>query len=91
MTRRLFSRTPGSEAVATYCIDGAVADMLSSEVVDRLVRSCPKKDGVRTLKRMLHDVCAELFCPSSGDVDVVAIIDEVHPVSLLRTRLMMYT
>jgi ATP-dependent Lon protease len=70
------------EAVATYCIDGAVADMLSSrEVVDRLVRSCPKEDGVRTLKRMLHDVCAEANFLSlvGGDVDVVAIIDEVTP------------
>jgi hypothetical protein len=39
-----------------------------------------KEDGVRTLKRMLHDVCAEAnFLSPRGDVDVVAIIDEVTP------------
>jgi ATP-dependent Lon protease len=70
------------EAVAVYCIDDAVAEtLMSKEVADRLVRSCPKEDGVRVLKRMLHDVCAEAnFLSLTGsDVDVGAIIEQVTP------------
>jgi ATP-dependent Lon protease len=70
------------EAVKKYNIDAALAATLMTDTfVDRIVSVCPSEQGVRTLKRMLHDVCAEanVLAIMGTPADGVSLIDKVIP------------
>jgi ATP-dependent Lon protease len=63
--------------------------------VDCIVQACPPEPGVRGLKRMLHDICAEanLLELTGAPVDVMSLVSKVAPKrpSLDTSLHMMYT
>lgn len=83
------------EAVVKYGITVATAEQLAEDAfVDRIVSACPREQGVRSLKRVLHDVCAEanVLSLNGAPADVNALIDKVVPRDSRNPSLeMMYT